>query len=134
METGMDFSQFEPTTRRIAEQLFEESLVPVPVLSDELEQYVESLSTHSANAEFVEAGLAEKITSLCWKLISALPEEPDERQHRLTQLAVNYFVLAEDGHDDKHSMIGFDDDLEVVSAVVRELGMGELLEDSAGAD
>ena len=86
------------------------------------------VSTHSANAEFGEAGIAEKITTLCWKLISALPEQPDDRQHRLTQLAVNYFVLAEDGHDDKHSMIGFDDDLEVVSAVVRELGMGELLE------
>ena len=127
----MDFSQFEPTTRRIAEQLFEETLVPVPVLSDELEQYVESLSSHAANAEFVDDGIAEKITTLCWKLIGALPENPDEHQHRLTQLAVNYFVLAEDGHDDKHSMIGFDDDLEVVSAVVRELGMTELLDDNA---
>ena len=127
----MDFSQFEPTTRRIAEQLFEETLVPVPVLSDELEQYVESLSSHAANAEFVDDGIAEKITTLCWKLIGALPENPEEHQHRLTQLAVNYFVLAEDGHDDKHSMIGFDDDLEVVSAVVRELGMTELLDDNA---
>ena len=127
----MDFSQFEPTTRRIAEQLFEETLVPVPVLSDEREQYVESLSSHAANAEFVDDGIAEKITTLCWKLIGALPENPDEHQHRLTQLAVNYFVLAEDGHDDKHSMIGFDDDLEVVSAVVRELGMTELLDDNA---
>ena len=127
----MDFSQFEPTTRRIAEQLFEETLVPLPVLSDELEQYVESLSAHAANAEFVDDGIAEKITALCWKLIGAMPEQPDERQHRLTQLAVNYFVLAEDGHDDQHSMIGFDDDLEVVSAVVRELGMGEWLDESS---
>ena len=127
----MDFSQFEPTTRRIAEQLFEETLVPLPVLSDELEQYVESLSAHAANAEFVDDGIAEKITALCWKLIGAMPEQPDERQHRLTQLAVNYFVLAEDGHDDQHSMIGFDDDLEVVSADVRELGMGEWLDESS---
>lgn len=127
----MDFSQFEPTTRRIAEQLFEETLVPVPVLSDELEQYVESLTAHAANAEFVDDGIAEKITTLCWKLIGAMPEQPDERQHRLTQLAVNYFVLAEDGHDDQHSMIGFDDDLEVVSAVVRELGMDAWLDDSS---
>lgn len=127
----MDFSQFEPTTRRIAEQLFEETLVPVPVLSDELEQYVESLTAHAANAEFVDDGIAEKITALCWKLIGAMPEQPDERQHRLTQLAVNYFVLAEDGHDDQHSMIGFDDDLEVVSAVVRELGMDAWLDDSS---
>ena len=127
----MDFSQFEPTTRRIAEQLFEESLVPAQVLSDELEQYVETLGTNASNAEFVDDGLAEQITALCWKLLTALPADPDERQHRLTQLAINYFVLAEDGHDDKHSMIGFDDDLEVVAAVVRELGHTEWLAESA---
>ena len=127
----MDFSQFEPTTRRIAEQLFEETLVPVPVLSDELEQYVESLTAHAANAEFVDDGIAEKITTLCWKLIGAMPEQPDERQHRLTQLAVTSFVLAADGHADQPSMIGVDADLEVVSAVVRELGMGEWLDESS---
>ncbi len=125
----MELTQFDSTTRRIVEQLNEESLVPVQILSDELQQYVETLGTHSANAEFIDDGLADRITSLCWKLLAALPEEPDERQHRLTQLAVSYFVLAEDGHDDNHSMIGFDDDLEVVVAVIRELGLTELLED-----
>ena len=127
----MDFSQFEPATRRIAEQLYEESLVPVPVLSDELQQYTETRGRHPANAEFVDDGLADRITALCWKLIEAMPEKPDERQHRLTQLAVNYFVLAEDAHDDNHSLVGLDDDLEVVTAVIRELGLTGLLREDA---
>ena len=124
----MQLSQFEPKTRRIAEQLAEEALVSVNVLSDELQEYVEKLDTHSSNTEFYEYDLAKRVAALCWGLLDALPDEPDERQHRLTQLAINYFVLAEDAQDDNHSMAGFEDDLEVVTAVIHELGLGHLLD------
>lgn len=124
----MELSQFDSATRRIIEQLNEEALVPVQVLSDELQEYADELASHTSNAGMVDDGIAKKITSLCWKLLDALPEQPDERHHRLTQLAINYFVLAEDGHDDNHSLMGFDDDLEVVVAVIKELGLHDLLE------
>jgi uncharacterized membrane protein YkvA (DUF1232 family) len=100
----------------------------VHVLSDELQQYVEQLDAHSSNEEFFEYDVAKRIAALCWKLLGALPAEPDERQHRLTQLAINYFVLAEDAQDDNHSMAGFEDDLQVVTAVIHELGLSHLLE------
>ena len=125
----MQFSQFEPNTRRIAEQLAGEALVSVKVLSDELQQYVEELDAHSSNGGFFDHDVASRIAALCWKLLDALPAEPDERQHRLTQLAINYFVLAEDAHDDNHSLEGFEDDLQVVIAVVNELGLSHLLEE-----
>lgn len=125
----MQFSQFDPNTRRVAEQLAGEALVSVQVLSDELQQYVEEIDTHSSNDGFFDHDVAKRIASLCWKLLDALPAEPDERQHQLTQLAINYFVLAEDGQDDNHSMAGFEDDLQVVTAVINELGLGHLLEE-----
>ncbi len=125
----MQFSQLDPRTRRIAEQLAGEALVSVKVLSDELQQYVEELDTHSSNDEFVDYDVARRIAALCRKLLDALPAEPDERQHRLTQLAINYFVLAEDAQDDNHSMAGFEDDLQVVTAVIHELDLGHLLEE-----
>jgi len=125
----MQFSQFDPNTRRVAEQLTGEALVSVQVLSDELQQYVEELDTHSSNDGFFDHDVAKRIASLCWKLLDALPAEPDERQHQLTQLAINYFVLAEDGQDDNHSMAGFEDDLQVVTAVIHELGLNHLLEE-----
>jgi uncharacterized membrane protein YkvA (DUF1232 family) len=125
----MLFSQFDPKTRRIAEQLAGEALVSAKVLADELQQYVEELDSHKANAEFVDYDVAKRIAALCWKLLEALPDEPDERQHRLTQLAINYFVLAEDAQDDNYSLAGFEDDLEVVTAVVNELGLTHLLDD-----
>ena len=125
----MQFSQFDPNTRRVAEQLTGEALVSVQVLSDELQQYVEELDTHSSNDGFFDHDVAKRIASLCWKLLDALPAEPDERQHQLTQLAINYFVLAEDGQDDNHSMAGFEDDLQIVTAVINELGLSHLLEE-----
>jgi len=125
----MQFSQFEPNTRRIVEQLAGEALVSVQVLSDELQQYVEELDAHSSNAGFFDHDVAARIAALCWKLLDALPATPDERQHRLTQLAINYFVLAEDAQDDNHSLAGFEDDLEVVTAVIHELGLRHLLEE-----
>jgi len=124
----MQFSQFEPNTRRIAEQLAGEALVSVKVLSDELQQYVEEIDAHSSTAEFFDREVARRIAALCWKLLDALPAEPDERQHRLTQLAINYFVLAEDAQDDNYSLAGFEDDLQVVTAVIHELGLSHLLE------
>lgn len=125
----MQLSQFEPNTRRIVEQLAGEALVSVQVLSDELQQYVEELDAHPSNAEFVDHDVAARIAALCWKLLDALPTAPDERQHRLTQLAINYFVLAEDAQDDNHSLAGFEDDLKVVTAVIHELGLRHLLEE-----
>ena len=124
----IQFSQLDPNTRRIAEQLAGEALVSVQVLSDELQQYVEEIDAHSSNAEFFDRDVARRIAALCWKLLDALPAEPDERQHRLTQLAINYFVLAEDAQDDNHSLAGFEDDLQVVTAVIHELGLSHLLE------
>ena len=125
----MQFPQLEPNTRRIAEQLSREALVSVQVLSDELQQYVEEIDAHSSKAEFFDHEVARRIAALCWKLLDALPAEPDERQHRLTQLAINYFVLAEDAQDDNHSLAGFEDDLQVVTAVIHELGLSHLMEE-----
>ena len=126
----MQLTQFEPTTRRIVEQLAGEALVSVHVLSDELQQYVDELSTHTSNAELFDEGIVGRISGLCWKLLEALPEKPGEREHRLTQLAINYFVLSEDAQDDNHALVVFDDDLEVGTVVIRELDLEHLLEEN----
>jgi len=125
----IEFPQLEPNTRRIAEQLATEALVSVQVLSDELQQYVEEIEAHSSSAEFFDHDVARRIAALCWKLLDALPAEPDERQHRLTQLAISYFVLAEDAQDDNYSLAGFEDDLQVVTVFIHELDLSHLLED-----
>jgi hypothetical protein len=111
--------------QRIVEQLTQGKLIPPRVLSDKLETYVQGIrnNTHS---EFFDLQTANRVTVLCRGLLNALPADPSERQHRLTQLAIHYFVLEEDAEDDNDSLIGFDDDLQVAIAVIEELGLHDL--------
>ena len=122
--------RFDGDIRRILEQLAGEALVSAEILADELDEYLEDFSSSSLHMEFVDREKAERCTALCRGLLNALDDGATERQHRLTQLAINYYVLAEDAADDKHSLAGFDDDLQVVEAVVEELGLNRLLEEA----
>ena len=74
---------------------------------------------------------AHRVTVLCRQLLDALPTNPEDKQHRLTQLAISYFVLEEDAEDDNESLIGFDDDLQVAIAVIEELGLHQLLDEES---
>ena len=120
-----------PDIRRILDELRREALVPLNVLADELQDYAKDLKRQAHHTEFFDLETAQRTATPCQRLLAALPDDPTEEQHRLTQLAINYFVLAEDAEDDNHSLIGFDDDLQVVVAVIDELGFHHLLEDDA---
>lgn len=103
--------------------------MPLNVLAHELEEYVGDLAHQADKSEFFDLDTAQRTAQLCRDLLTALPPEPDEHQHRLTQLAISYFVLAEDAEDDNYSLIGFDDDLQVVMAVIGELGLDDLIKE-----
>ena len=98
------------------------------VLSDELEEYASQLGRHAKQSEFFDLETAQRTVRLCRGLLAALPPNPDEFQHRLTQLAISYFVLEEDVEDDNDSLIGFDDDWQVAVAVAEALEMPDLIE------
>lgn len=103
--------------------------MPISLLAQDLVGYVNALTNQAKHEEFLDIETAQRAAKLCEKLLAALPDRPDERQHRLAQLAIKYFILAEDAEDDNQSLIGFDDDLQVVVAVIEELGLSHLLED-----
>lgn len=123
ISTGI--SKLSADTRRIVDQLQDEALVPPRILAGELSEYTNELQLQAQREELFDHETAKKVATLCHRLLAALPESPSERQHRLTQLAINYFVLAEDAQEDDYSM---DDDLQVVTAVIEELGLNHLLE------
>ena len=112
--------------QRIVEQLSQEELIPPRVLADELETYIQDMS-NTTHSEFFDLQTAKRVAVLCGHLLDALPTNPSERQHHLTQLAIHYFVLEEDAEDDNDSLIGFDDDLLVAITVIEELGLHDLL-------
>jgi uncharacterized protein YceH (UPF0502 family) len=95
--------------QRIVEQLSQEELISPRVLADELETYVQDIC-NTSQSEFFDLQTAKRVAGLCRRLLDRLPADPSEKQHRLTQLAISYFVLEEDAEDDNDSLIGFDDD------------------------
>ena len=125
MPISPGLSQLSPDIQRILDQLQLEALVPIRILAGELAEYTKELKNQDHDTEIFDLEAAQRAATLCHKLLASLPEEPSERQHRLTQLAINYFVLAEDAEEDDCSL---DDDLQVVTAVIEELGLNHLLE------
>jgi uncharacterized membrane protein YkvA (DUF1232 family) len=101
------------------------------VLAHELAGYTNSLAEQARDTEFFDVQTAKLTATLCHKLLAAVPTELDKDQHLLVQLAISYFVLEEDAEDDNHSLIGFDDDLQVVVAAIEELGFHHLLEEGS---
>ena len=71
--------------------------------------------------------LAECIGRSCVALLDALRPDTPEESRRLVQLACRYLVETEDGKDDLGSVFGFDDDAEVLNAVVMKLGRPDLV-------
>ena len=58
------------------------------------------------------------------KLLSSVKDDTPDAERLAIQAAVRYFVLEDDAESDLNSVIGLDDDAEVVNAVLRHLGHG----------
>ena len=121
----MPFSHLDQDIRRILDTLIDDALVPRDTLAAELEQYARALYVRAEFEEHFDTRTALATIDLCRSLVKALPPDPPERQHRLTQAAIRYFVLEDDADSDAESMIGFDDDLMVATAVVDALGLSK---------
>jgi hypothetical protein len=70
----------------------------------------------------VDAVLARELVSACTKLLGTANDSMPEHHRRAIQAAVRYFVIEEDADSDLASVLGLDDDAEVVNAVLQYLG------------
>lgn len=107
-------------------KLCEEDLRPLAQLKSEVEAYAEHVKQTAETGQFVDLRTAEGIAASSMILLSRLGSAPSTREHRLAQAAIRYFILEEDGEGDLNSVCGFDDDAEVMNAVLVELGHNDL--------
>jgi uncharacterized membrane protein YkvA (DUF1232 family) len=70
--------------------------------------------------------MAEAIGESLRGLLDHVAAEGDEEAHRLVHAAVRYFVMEEDAESDMDSLIGFDDDAEIVTEVAEALDRPDL--------
>lgn len=115
----------EPARASLRRLLAASPVSPVE-LEYRLSAYGAMLRTHVAHVDVLDLWTADLIERKCLAMIGKL-EGADERTCRLVQSAVLYFVKQDDAEDDIRSPAGFDDDLEVVEAVARELEFDDVL-------
>ncbi len=95
-------------------------------LLERVRDYLESLEEQQARAERLDLKTARLLGRKCIDMLEKTSAD-DEEGEKLIEAAVVYFVEYDDGEHDFHSPFGFDDDLEVVDAVARELGFTDVV-------
>lgn len=86
-------------------------------------QHLVRLESAAREDDFIDAPMAGHIAHLCHRLIDTIAPPVAEDHRRVVQAAALYFALADDVEGDTISLIGLDDDRQVVTAVCDELGL-----------
>ena len=93
-----------------------EDLIPIAALRVEVQDYLKELDEAISSFEFLDIATAKNVGNTCLGLLNHVGPNPSKMNHRVLQMAIRYFILDEDAEGDASSIIGFDDDAEVVRA------------------
>ena len=104
------------------QRLMAEALIPVHELFGQVKDYQKSIHQRSSDDEGVDPALAENLIRASMRLLGTLNDATPEATRQVIQAAVRYFVIEDDADSDLDSILGLDDDAEVVNAVLRHLG------------
>ncbi len=107
--------------RAVLKSLTGEPVMPIDELREELREYMLGVERCAEEVEFFDCETARRVGEKCETLLDALDSGGSEEHRCLIQLAVRYFIVADDAQSDTMSPIGFDDDEQVVDLVIEEL-------------
>lgn len=93
----------------------------IEALRQEMAEYVNDLRARSSLDSFLDLSTAERVGRGCARLLDLLEQSGSAGAHAAVQAAVVYFILEDDAEADS-SIIGFDDDLQVVVETFKALG------------
>ena len=90
-----------------------------------VETHLEAVRIAAAGTPIIDLDLAERVGAACLMLLKDYRGASRARR-RWIQIACRYFAQVHDGEDDFTSVIGFDDDADVVNHALEHLGRGDL--------
>jgi len=118
-----DLDGVPDAARPLWKQLVTEPLRPVHELFAEVRAYQTALARRAnRQGDDVDPTLATALADAALRLLGSLGEQSPESTRRAVQAAVRYFVIEDDADGDLDSILGLDDDAEVMNAVLRQLG------------
>lgn len=122
-EDLVDLEGIPDGSKALWTRLVQEELRPVHELFKEVRDYQQQIKQRSQWSDAdVDPTLANALSDASLRLLSTLHDGSPESTRRLIQAAVRYFVIEEDADSDLDSILGLDDDAEVLNAVLRKLG------------
>jgi hypothetical protein len=109
--------------RATVEDLASGPLQSVASLRGLVTAHVTTARSHAAQTALLDLDLAERLAAQCLELLThhSTRAEPDQR---LIQAACLYFAATDDEESDFTSLIGFEDDAEVITHIADQLGIG----------
>ena len=110
----------EARTRLV--ELMEEPPIPAAELLEQIEVYLGRIRQVVMQGAPLDVSAAERLAALSRDLVGQMGSLPDGAERGLVQAAVRYFVLEDDAEGDLVSILGLDDDEQVLQAVNRHLG------------
>lgn len=115
-------------TWEVFEDLLRQPLVPRGVIRREVETYMRELRKRGEEDPFLDLTLAVDVGEATLRMLDAVGVAAPPHHRLLVQAAARYYVLEEDSSSDTGSVLGFDDDAEVVRAALLHLGLAHLAE------
>lgn len=122
-----DFDGLPQLIRTALLDLSEEPALPLAGLSRQVRAYRTHLAAVGPRLPAVNVALAEVLAEACLALLEELHEDLPESERRVAQIAVRYFVEADDGDEDLTSPSGLEDDRLVFNAAASALGCPHLI-------
>jgi uncharacterized membrane protein YkvA (DUF1232 family) len=123
----VDLSAMPGNARALFDALLREQALPRDVLAREVNGYAQFVQHKAASHPEVDGASARALADVSLRLLELLNDDLGEDRRRLIQAAIRYFVLEEDAEGDLVSESGFDDDVLVMNATLRVLGLDHLL-------
>lgn len=101
---------------------------PLEDLEAAVRLYLGTLRTQPPVSEFLDLETGRRVVDGCHVLLREVRKRRDHLHHRAVQAAIEYCLLRVDGQDDT-SIVGFDDDLQVIRVTAEVLGLSLAEED-----
>jgi len=106
---------------RILARFLTSPVRPLEELKGVVAEYLDELRRKARSVEFLDVATAERALDGCLRLLDAERGTQDASRQRVVQAAVEYYLLRKDAEEDT-SIVGFDDDLQVIQVTAEVLG------------